>query len=197
MEPHKSFDLNNFYRDYDLFALEPTVEAADFVYLPTNIAGCEIDAVQSTLTDGIPPVAAADAGPSDLADGVPPVTAAVAAPPFSDKGTRVPHSAKTLVDEVGGYKLEKKRKKNRDKKRKRCLRQEDEAQDRRRLVFLNRSKPQETVGFGLHESRRAESGYIGVVYQGLDFAFLSGTSSRRLACLLLQGYEIVEFPRTK
>lgn len=175
------------------------MEAADFVYLPPNIAGREIDAAKPTLTDGVPPVAAVDAGSSALADAVSPGAAAVAAPPLSAEGTLLPRSAKTLVDETNTYKLEKKREKNRDKKRKRRERlgEDDEAQHQRRLVFLNRSKPQETIGFGLHESRHSDAGYVGIVDRGLDFAFLSGTNSRRLACLLLQGYEIVEFPKTK
>lgn len=172
------------------------MEAADFVYLRPNIAEYGIDAAQRTLTDAVPPVAAVYAGSPAFAGGVSPFAAAVAAPPSAAEGILVPSSAKTLIDEADNYKLEKKREKNRDKKRKRRERLEEDG-DQRRLVFLNRSKPQQTVGFGLHESRHSDPGYVGIVDRGLDFAFLSGTSSRRLACLLLQGYEIVEFPRTK
>ncbi|KAG8915032.1 hypothetical protein FRC00_008548 [Tulasnella sp. 408] len=176
----EEFDLTDFYRDYDVLAVEPTMEAPDFVSAGTRgAAGGAARAHSYAEPGGLYAVPA-------VGTHLPEISA-----------TALPAAVST--PETASYKLEKQRERNRQKKQKRRdkLDNGDHGAQQRRAQFLAGSTANRSEGFELDASRRSESGYVGVVDRGIDFAFLSGTGNKRLACLLLQGYELVEFERSK
>lgn len=86
---------------------------------------------------------------------------------------------------------------NRNKKHKRRERQDPTAEEavRRRVLFLARATLLKSNAYGVQSGRHSESGYVGVVDRGLDFAFLAGPATRRVRRLLRHGYELLEFDK--
>ncbi|KAG8933831.1 hypothetical protein FRC01_006876 [Tulasnella sp. 417] len=176
----EDFDLADFYRDYEAFTLEPVIEAPNFVHAAR---AANFASTSDYDTNG---PATADALPAALGG----VQASAGPAAGENKGGPV-----TATD----HKLEKKREKNCAKKRKRRdkINNDDEEVRTRRVHFLADSKPQHSEAFQLQFSRHAKSGYVGVADRGLDYGFLTGSSSKRLTCLLVQGYDLVELERAK